>query len=418
MGVLNPVRVVIENYPEGTVEAFEVVNNPEDASRGTRQRAVRAASCSSSATTSARIRRRSSSGWRRVAKCACGARTSSPARRSIKDAAGEVIELRCTYDPATRGGDAPDGRKVKATLHWVSAAHALDAEVRLYDRLFNSEIAGSVGRFPRRPQSGLARRDRRTRRSSRASPASAPGTRFQFERLGYFCVDRDSTPGRLVFNRTVTLKDAWATDRAAGLVLRTVFLDAGGVLVFPNWTRISAGLAKHGVLVDPAALARAEAPAKRTLDVGATIDATNDAGRGWLYFNLILEHAGVPVGPATEAALAELHAYHQETNLWELLAPDVMPVLARLRARSLHLTIVSNANGKVRVLFDRLALTGLVDCILDSHEEGVEKPDPRFFEIALARSGATRETTIHVGESVQRGRRGRQGRGSPCRVAR
>ncbi len=106
----------------------------------------------------------------------------------------------------------------------------------------------------------------------------------------------------------------------------------------------------------------------------------------------------MPVGPATEAALAELHAYHQETNLWELMAPDVMPVLARLRARSLHLTIVSNANGKVRVLFDRLALTGLVDCILDSHEEGVEKPDPRFFEIALARSGATRETTIHVGD--------------------
>jgi putative hydrolase of the HAD superfamily len=181
-------------------------------------------------------------------------------------------------------------------------------------------------------------------------------------------------------------------------VLRTVFLDAGGVLVFPNWTRISAGLAKHGVFVDPAALARSEAPAKRTLDVGATIKATNDAGRGWIYFNLILEHAGVPVGPATEAALQELHAYHQESNLWELIAPDVMPVLARLRARGLHLTIVSNANGKVRVLFDRLALTGLVDCILDSHEEGVEKPDPRFFDIALARSGATRETTIHVGD--------------------
>ena len=106
----------------------------------------------------------------------------------------------------------------------------------------------------------------------------------------------------------------------------------------------------------------------------------------------------MPVGPATDAALAELHAYHQESNLWELMPADVLPALARLRARGLHLTIVSNANGKVRVLFDRLALTGYVDCILDSHEEGVEKPDPRFFEIALARSGARRETTIHVGD--------------------
>ena len=172
-------------------------------------------------------------------------------------------------------------------------------------------------------------------------------------------------------------------------MLETIFLDAGGVLVFPNWTRISAGLAKHGVRVDPAALARAEAPAKRTLDVGETIKVTNDASRGWIYFNLILEHAGVPVGAATDAALAELHAYHQESNLWELMPADVVPELARLRARGLHLTVVSNANGKVRVLFDRLALTGLVDCILDSHEEGVEKPDPRFFEIALAQPRQT-----------------------------
>jgi putative hydrolase of the HAD superfamily len=181
-------------------------------------------------------------------------------------------------------------------------------------------------------------------------------------------------------------------------VLETVFLDAGGVLVFPNWTRISEGLARHGVLVSPEALARAEAPSKRSLDVGSTIEVTNDASRGWLYFNLILEHAGVPVSAATKAALDELHAYHQESNLWELMPTCVMPVLARLRARGLRLTIVSNANGKVRVLFDRLALTGLVDCILDSHDEGVEKPDPRFFEIALARSGASRETTIHLGD--------------------
>lgn len=181
-------------------------------------------------------------------------------------------------------------------------------------------------------------------------------------------------------------------------MLETVFLDAGGVLVFPNWTRISDGLAKHGVVVDPAVLARAEAPAKRKLDRGETITVTNDAGRGWMYFNLILDEAGVSTGPATAAALAELHAYHMESNLWELMPSDVIPVLARLRARGLRLTIVSNANGKLRSLFDRLALTVCVDCVLDSNDEGVEKPDPRFFEIALARSGARRETTIHVGD--------------------
>jgi putative hydrolase of the HAD superfamily len=181
-------------------------------------------------------------------------------------------------------------------------------------------------------------------------------------------------------------------------VLETVFLDAGGVLVFPNWTRISGGLARHGVIVEAAALARAEAPAKRQLDAGRTIEATNDASRGWIYFNLILERAGVRTGPATEAALAELHAYHNESNLWELMPADVVPALARLRTRGLHLTVVSNANGKLRTLFDRLALTGCVDVLLDSHDEGVEKPDPRFFDIALARSGARRETTIHVGD--------------------
>ena len=111
----------------------------------------------------------------------------------VKDpATGEVTELRCTYDPATRGGDAPDGRKVKATLHWVSAAHAVDAEVRLYDRLFNVEEPGKAERLPRRSESGVARGRDATRRSSRRPPRAAPGTRFQFERLGYFCVDPDT----------------------------------------------------------------------------------------------------------------------------------------------------------------------------------------------------------------------------------
>lgn len=181
-------------------------------------------------------------------------------------------------------------------------------------------------------------------------------------------------------------------------MLETVFLDAGGVLVYPNWTRISDALRIRGVEVDPSALARAELLAKKTIDVRQTIATTNDAGRGWLYFNLIFEHAGVPAGLAVDHALEELHAYHQTSNLWEFVPPPVMPALAALRSRGLKLTIVSNANGKLRVLFDRLALAGCVDCLLDSHDEGVEKPDPRFFEIALQRSGARRETTIHVGD--------------------
>jgi HAD superfamily hydrolase (TIGR01549 family) len=184
-------------------------------------------------------------------------------------------------------------------------------------------------------------------------------------------------------------------------VLQTVFLDAGGVLVFPNWLRVSESLARQGVLVEPEALARAEPSAKHALDVSHTIRSTNDEGRGWLFFNLILQEAGVPLSPATDAALAELHAYHQVSNLWELIPAGVLPALEALRARGLKLTVVSNANGRLRTLFDRLALSGCVDCILDSHDEGIEKPDPRFFEIALERSGASRETTIHVGDIYQ-----------------
>jgi putative hydrolase of the HAD superfamily len=180
--------------------------------------------------------------------------------------------------------------------------------------------------------------------------------------------------------------------------LETVFLDAGGVLVFPNWGRISDTLARHGVGVTAAALADAEPRAKRKLDDGGTIKATNDAGRGWLYFNLILGEAGVPVSTATDAALAELRAYHQESNLWETMPDDVGPALRAIRERGLRLTIVSNANGRLNALCQRIGLAAAFDCILDSHEYGVEKPDPRFFDIALARSGASRERTIHVGD--------------------
>jgi glutaminyl-tRNA synthetase len=124
-------------------------------------------------------------------------------------ATGEITLLRCSYDPATRGGDASDGRKVKATLHWVSAAHALDVEVRLYDRLFNAESPGASGDY----RVDLNPNSLEVRAQCRIEPSVAgatPGTRYQFERLGYFCVDPDSRSGALVFNRTVTLKDAWA----------------------------------------------------------------------------------------------------------------------------------------------------------------------------------------------------------------
>lgn len=180
--------------------------------------------------------------------------------------------------------------------------------------------------------------------------------------------------------------------------LRTIFLDAGGVLVFPNWTRISAALSERGVAVDPAALAAAEPHAKRQLDRTGTIRATDDEKQRWLYFEMILERAQVPLTTATADALAELHRYHQEFNLWEYMPGDVLPSLRALRKLGLQLVVVSNANGTVAALAERLGLTECVGCVLDSHVEKVEKPDPRFFEIAMQRSGAHADTSIHVGD--------------------
>ncbi len=125
----------------------------------------------------------------------------------VKSDTGEIVELRCTYDPRTRGGDAPDGRKVKATLHWVAAKTALDVEVRVYDRLFSVEQPGAQGDF--RSDLNPASLEVRTAKLEPSVAEAVPGTRLQFERLGYFCVDPDSRDGRLVFNRTVTLKDSW-----------------------------------------------------------------------------------------------------------------------------------------------------------------------------------------------------------------
>ncbi len=211
MVVLRPLKVVITNYPEGQAEDVDVINNPEDESAGTRKVPF---------SRELYIERddfredppkkffRLSPGREVRLRCAYFITCTEV----VKDAQGEVIELRCTYDPATRGGDAPDGRRVKATLHWVSALHAIDVEVRLYDRLFLTED-------PERVPEGQTFLDNmnpaslETVSNAKAEPSlktGLSGDKFQFERLGYFCVDIDSQPGALIFNRTVSLRDTWA----------------------------------------------------------------------------------------------------------------------------------------------------------------------------------------------------------------
>jgi HAD superfamily hydrolase (TIGR01509 family) len=181
-------------------------------------------------------------------------------------------------------------------------------------------------------------------------------------------------------------------------MIETIFLDAGGVLVNPNWDRVSAALARHGVAVTAAALAAAEPHAKRQLDTGAAIQATNDTKRGWMYFNLALQNAGVALSEATDAALRELHEYHAKSNLWESVPREVPAALDRLRAAGHRLVVVSNSNGTLRAQFARLDLARRFDVLIDSGDEGVEKPDPRLFQIALDRSGGRAETTLHAGD--------------------
>jgi len=180
--------------------------------------------------------------------------------------------------------------------------------------------------------------------------------------------------------------------------IQTVFLDAGGVLVNPNWARVSATLAIHGIDAPAERLAAAEPRAKRRLDTGETIRVTNDAQRGWTYFNLVLSEAGVPLSSATDAGLSELYPYHQQFNLWETVPDEVRPTLAALRTRGMRLVVLSNANGTLKRLFTRLDLAPAVDALFDSCDEGVEKPDPRFFQLALDRVGATADTTLHIGD--------------------
>jgi glutaminyl-tRNA synthetase len=205
MAVLRPLRVVIENYPENETEELDAINNPEDPAAGTRKVPF------------SRVLYIEQDDFRenppkQFFRLAPGREVRLryayfiTCKEVVKDASGEIVELRCTYDPATRGGDAPAGRpSPKATLHWVSAAHAMPAEVRLYDRLFNEERPDNES--PINPDS------LQVLTSSQVEPSLKNAQhldRFQFERQGYFCVDLDSKPEALVFNRTVTLRDTWA----------------------------------------------------------------------------------------------------------------------------------------------------------------------------------------------------------------
>ena len=207
MAILNPLRVVIENYPADGEEELDAVNNPEEPSSGTRKVPF------------SRVLYIERDDFmedppRKFFRLAPGREVRLryayfiTCREVVKDASGNPLELRCTYDPETRGGSAPDDRKVKATLHWVSAAHAVEAEVRLYDRLFSHENPLSFEDF----REALNPDSLKVLTACKLEPglaAAEPGFRCQFERLGYFCADRDSSPNGLVLNRTITLRDTW-----------------------------------------------------------------------------------------------------------------------------------------------------------------------------------------------------------------
>jgi glutaminyl-tRNA synthetase len=211
MGVLRPLKIVIENYPEGQTEALDAVNNPEDPAAGTRTihfgREIYVERDDFMEDPPKKFYRLSPGKEVRLRYAYL-----ITCRDIVKDAAGEVVELRCTYDPATRGGNAPDGRKVQATLHWV-ATDALAAEIRLYDNLFLRPDPGAGGDVfaDLNPDSLTVLRDARVEPALAGLPA---GEAVQFERQGYFCLDKDSMPDKLVFNRTVGLRDSWAKVQA------------------------------------------------------------------------------------------------------------------------------------------------------------------------------------------------------------
>ncbi len=214
MAVLNPLRLVIDNYPEGQVEELDAINNPEDPAAGTRKVPF------------SRVLYIDQDDFREVpppkyfrmypgneVRLRYGYLVTCTS--VVKDEKGNIVEIHANYDPATRGGDAPDGRKVKSTIHWVSAAHAIQAEVRLYEQLFtveNPDVGDDL-------ESIINPRSLEVLENCYVEPALASaqaGDKFQFERTGYFCVDPDSRPGKPVFNRTVTLKDSWIKEQKKG----------------------------------------------------------------------------------------------------------------------------------------------------------------------------------------------------------
>ena len=211
MAVLRPLRVIVDNYPQNQVEEMDAVNNPEDASAGSRKvpfsRELYIEQDDFREDPPKHYFRLSPGKEVRLRYGYFITCTSV-----VKDATGAILEIHCTYDPATRGGNAPDGRKVKSTIHWVSAAHAIDAEVRLYENLFKVENPNDV------PEGqdftvNLNPNSLEVLQGAKIEPSlrgAAVGSRYQFERLGYFCVDKDSTAEKLVFNRTVALRDTFA----------------------------------------------------------------------------------------------------------------------------------------------------------------------------------------------------------------
>jgi glutaminyl-tRNA synthetase len=211
MAVLRPLKVVIDNYPDDQVEEMEAVNNPEDASAGARKVPF------------SKVLFIEEDDFRenpppKYFRLAPGREVRLrygyfiTCHRVVKDEKGQVIQVHCTYDPATRGGNAADGRRVKATIHWVSAAHAVDAEVRLYDTLF-TKADPDQAEEGKDFTANLNPNSLEVISTAKIEPSlvkAAPGSHYQFERLGYFCVDPDAAPGKPVFNRTVALKDTWA----------------------------------------------------------------------------------------------------------------------------------------------------------------------------------------------------------------
>lgn len=183
--------------------------------------------------------------------------------------------------------------------------------------------------------------------------------------------------------------------------IEIVCLDAGGVLLFPDWERVSALLAGHGLTVSASRLAQAEWHARVTFDRPEVAGATDNAGHARTFYEHVMEAAGLVHGDALVAALADIRQSHRQRNLWEIPASDARSALGRLRAHGYRLVVVSNADGRLQELLERTGLAHFLDAAIDSHDVGVEKPDPRIFHLALARVGGRPDRALHLGDLYQ-----------------